>query len=421
VAIYSPSFNLLCDPWLVDGAYDGSWYHFPPLQTRPEDLNDYTHIYISHIHPDHFDVATLKRLPQKAPVIICGFGHPWLKLALEKLGFPVIEVKPGDCFEIAPGTRVWMYESFTNNPLTPDTETPNVIDSAIVVEGDRWAILNANDNMPDAKACRGLRERFGRFDLALLPYCGAGEYPSCFRNLTFEQKLAGEARVINAYLDRFEENVRILQPKMVLPCAGDYIIGGPMVDKNRYLGIPPVKRVVERSTKLGYNTVLPKEGDIVNVELRSVEHTLPAYEGITQDEYEQRIRGIPYWFEQAFAIDPDHQVNLFPLMRAARLRLWEYQDLYDWHQPYRVMIKTEDSHENCFLFDYVAPEILKVSPQDIPDKPYLIIYLSYGKLLALLTRHLNWNSAGIGCHIEFYRDPEYYQPEVFALLPYLQI
>jgi L-ascorbate metabolism protein UlaG (beta-lactamase superfamily) len=55
VAIYTSEFNLLCDPWLVDGAFDGSWYHFPPLKTKPEDLNDYTHIYISHIHPDHFD------------------------------------------------------------------------------------------------------------------------------------------------------------------------------------------------------------------------------------------------------------------------------------------------------------------------------------------------------------------------------
>ena len=421
VSIYAHNFSLLCDPWLVDGAYDGSWYHFPPLQTRPEDLHDYTHIYISHIHPDHFDAQTLKRLPKKAPVVICDFGHPWLKSALEKLGFPVIEVKPGDCFEIAPGTRVWMYDSFTNNPLNPDTETPNVIDSAIVVESDEWAILNANDNMPDEKACSELRQRFGRVDLALLPYCGGGEYPSGFRNLTFEQKLAGAERVTQAYLNRFDDNLRILEPKLVLPFAGGYIIGGRMVEKNRCLGIPPVERAVERASKLGYQAVLPREGDVVDVVHRTMEHTLPAYEGVTQEQYEQHIRRIPYWFDQAFAIGSEQRIDLFPLMRAARQRLWEYQGRFDWHEPCRVMIKTEDSDENCFLFNYADPEILKVSPQATPDKPYVIIYVTYGKLLGLLTRHINWNSAGIGCHIEFYRDPEYYQPEVFALLPYLQI
>jgi hypothetical protein len=107
---------------------------------------------------------------------------------LEKLGFPVIEVEPGHYVEIAAGIRVWMYESFTKNSLVADAQVPNVIDSTIVVENGNWAILNTNDNIPDDTACRQLREQFGKFDLAMLPYSGASEYPSCFQNLTFEEK-----------------------------------------------------------------------------------------------------------------------------------------------------------------------------------------------------------------------------------------
>src|SRR5206468_5563814 len=79
VVIDVPPSRILCDPWLTDGAFDGSWFHFPPLRTTPADLQDITHIYLSHIHPDHFDPVTLRQLP-KVPVILCGSAQPWLRL-----------------------------------------------------------------------------------------------------------------------------------------------------------------------------------------------------------------------------------------------------------------------------------------------------------------------------------------------------
>lgn len=420
VGIFTNQFNVLCDPWLVDGAYDGAWFHFPPLQTKPEELTDFSHIYISHIHPDHFCEATLRRLPKKQPVIICKFKQPWLKQRIERLGFSVIEVEPGASFELVPGIRLWMYESFTHNPLVEDAEVPNVIDSAIVIENGNWAVLNANDNPPDEKACRSLRKQFGNFDLAMLPYSGASEYPSCFRNLSMSEKKAGGDRKIESYLNGLEKSVNILEPKLTLPFAGQYILGGKMVDKNRYLGIPPVGKAVQRVTDLGYRAVEAREGDVIDIDTSEVEHTLPPSTGLSQEEYEQQIQGIPYWVDEAFAMDPDHQADLFPLIQSARRRLWDHQNRLNWHRTYRVLIQAEDSPSNCYLFDYGNQEISKVASSAIPEEPYLIIYVTYAKLLALLTRHMNWNNAGIGCLIDFSRSPEYYQSEVFALLPYFQ-
>lgn len=108
-------------------------------------------------------------------------------------------------------------------------------------------------------------------------------------------------------------------------------------------------------------------------------------------------------------------------MRGARQRLWGYQGKFEWRESYRVMVNVEDSVDNCYIFDYASPDITKSLPHETPDEPYLIIYVTYAMLLALLTRHLNWNNAAIGGHIEFFRVPEYYQPEVFALLPYFYI
>ena len=57
-------FKILTDPWFTEGAYDGSWHQFPKVDpfeyiTKP-DL-----IYVSHIHPDHYDSAFLNELIKK--------------------------------------------------------------------------------------------------------------------------------------------------------------------------------------------------------------------------------------------------------------------------------------------------------------------------------------------------------------------
>ena len=57
--------SILCDPWLVDGEFYGSWCIFPSLTIKPEDFDNVDAIYISHIHPDHFSVKTLKRMNKK--------------------------------------------------------------------------------------------------------------------------------------------------------------------------------------------------------------------------------------------------------------------------------------------------------------------------------------------------------------------
>jgi len=45
--------RIFCDPWLVDGVFEGNWCHYPPLESKIDDFLDVEAIYISHLHPDH--------------------------------------------------------------------------------------------------------------------------------------------------------------------------------------------------------------------------------------------------------------------------------------------------------------------------------------------------------------------------------
>ena len=57
--------KILCDPWFVDGCYYGSWHHYPKFEFNEKEFDDVDYIYISHIHPDHFDIKTLQKLKKK--------------------------------------------------------------------------------------------------------------------------------------------------------------------------------------------------------------------------------------------------------------------------------------------------------------------------------------------------------------------
>ena len=47
--------QILTDPWIENGVFEGSWCHFHKLKTTINDLQNVDAIYVSHIHPDHYD------------------------------------------------------------------------------------------------------------------------------------------------------------------------------------------------------------------------------------------------------------------------------------------------------------------------------------------------------------------------------
>jgi len=57
----TPDITILHDPWFTEGIYDGSWFQFPKIERPLSDIGDCDYIYISHIHPDHYDSDFLKK------------------------------------------------------------------------------------------------------------------------------------------------------------------------------------------------------------------------------------------------------------------------------------------------------------------------------------------------------------------------
>ena len=118
VLIETQDARILCDPWLTDGAYYGSWCNYPPINLDEYDLSNLDYIYISHIHPDHFDPRTMERVNSSTPVLIHNYHQPFLKRNIERIGFNVIELDNGVSFDVSDTTKFTIYAADNCDPLS---------------------------------------------------------------------------------------------------------------------------------------------------------------------------------------------------------------------------------------------------------------------------------------------------------------
>ena len=95
-----------------------------------------------------------------------------------------------------------LYKPFTKH-IYEESLLGNLIDSALVVKEDDIVAINFNDNTPDAKACVELNKKFGTINLALMNYNAAGPYPSCFDNLSENNKKNEHDRILKEILTIF--------------------------------------------------------------------------------------------------------------------------------------------------------------------------------------------------------------------------
>ena len=159
VGIDFGNFKILQDPWLTDGEYYGSWSHYPhfDLNNNLGELNSYDAIYISHIHPDHCSVSTLKALNKNIPIFIHKYHFKFLKFKLEMLGFKVIELENNKRTKLANNVYLNIIAAdncdpklcykFTgcNSLNQSNVNGSQQIDTLSIFDNNKNSILNIND------------------------------------------------------------------------------------------------------------------------------------------------------------------------------------------------------------------------------------------------------------------------------------
>ena len=136
---------LATDPWLVGSVYWRSWWleNYPTAE-EVDWLAKSPRIYVTHEHPDHFHMPSIRRL---------GSGPAYLFPALAESGYLAYMARHGYRADVVPPSR-WQAigegVSILSVPLWND-------DSMLLVDTPSALILNLNDAKPAPPVLRALR------------------------------------------------------------------------------------------------------------------------------------------------------------------------------------------------------------------------------------------------------------------------
>lgn len=399
----SQGFKLLCDPWLTDGAFCGSWYHYPPLITNFDFIKDVDALYISHLHPDHYDEMVLKQFSSynpDIPIIVLDKHPNFLKRKLDNLFKNVYHIKDRETITVGP-MEVTVYAPFTTHPFD-ESVIGNLIDSAIVVESNGKIILNANDNTPDEDAARMLLERHGPFTVVQLKDSLAGAYPSCFLNLSSEEKLSEANILINRQLTAMCKVASILKAEWFQPFAGDYQLGGKLADKNKFLGVAGKRFSAEFIASHGLKPLILSEQSSIDLITQEV---ISAYRKNIPDygEWLDKISKIKF----AYELDPKIEIDrLIPKLFKARDKLRKFQQQYNYYPDLTVSV-------NGFHFS--------LTKEEKATRASIKFTLDNRALARVLDKRYHWNSLEVGCHIEVGRVPNIYDPDLVNAMCFFHV
>ncbi len=194
------------DPWLFDKAFNDSWELFPKPRFDESWYDKITHLWISHEHPDHFHLPTLKSLPtdfkQKVVLLFQDNHCDKMPNSFQKLGFCQINLLKN--------------RKITN--LTATTKVHNCqigqMDSSLAIITPNYTLLNLNDCEVNTKDCKNYVKDLGKIDIVLNQFSMAG-YNG---NLNYQEQLQKDADKI---LQNMLENHRDLKASTTIPFASN--------------------------------------------------------------------------------------------------------------------------------------------------------------------------------------------------------
>lgn len=311
--------SVLCDPWILDGAYYGSWAHYPPLDVEPEDFDDVDYIYISHIHPDHFHPESLERMNRDIPVLIHDYRWDYLRDAVERLGFEAVELPHGERTHLAGDVHINVLAADGCDPELCgnffgcswyDSEAEKTgstqVDSMAVIDDGEHVVVNTNDcPFPIAEpTCRQIISEYGDIDLLCHQYSAAQFYPQAVTNYDHETKIAERDRVIREKHELALKFLDLFEPSYYMPFAGEYVLAGDLAELNEYTANPPREDArdffVEHAGANAGEPVFLNSGE--HIDLRDGSRSAP-FEPVDEEAKQEYLETV--LAERSFAYEED--------------------------------------------------------------------------------------------------------------------
>lgn len=403
------STRILCDPWFNPGAFCGSWALAHPIHRPiPVAFQDFDLLYISHIHPDHFDQIFLRSIDKSIPIIIPN-EQPIsiLKKKLEALGFKkIIPLDNCQTFQYS-DLELTLFTPFLKSRMHADYELPNFLDSALLISDGQSSFLNTNDNYPSIDSIKWIEENYGVPDILSLLYNSAGFYPQSVNNFSVAEKIAEKHKVVERCFQMLLETSMASSSKYIMPFAGDYALTGKLWNLNQFLPVSTPKVASNFLEKKGINTLCLGSGGIFC--LKSDRYLKQGTHYTIEDAMihaESPKWLYPYEIEKQISTN-----DLRKKLPLASKKMEEKQHLLNCFPDWEIELISEDQES-----------IYNIDCSRSTAKNYMQCVLDKRLLNGILDRKYHWDNAQIGCHINFTRSSHpSYSSELHTLLAFIHL
>ncbi len=215
---------LVVDPWIVGSCYWRSWWNLPEPPRQLIEALEPTHVYLTHLHWDHFHGPSLRRFSPETEFIVPTFNNDRMRRDLAYLGFHnVTELEHGGRLDLE-GLSIQSYQ-FLN-------------DSAVVITSGEHTILNANDCKMFGLPLQQVLADHPRIDFVLRSHSNASAYPYCIEDY---ERLCPELRPREAYMDEFAAFARKVGARHAIPFASNHCFLHPETRRFNEIAVKPTE------------------------------------------------------------------------------------------------------------------------------------------------------------------------------------
>jgi len=413
VVTTTPDVSILQDPWFTEGIYDGSWYHFPKVLDPLNSIGNVDLIYVSHIHPDHYDSAFLKTYFKKYGIKKVLIANHLPNHLAGKMRADGIEAKILEEPIVVGNTEIQIIPHLTGSISD--------IDSAIIVrykvKNKIHCVVNANDIIFDEKMRSDLKDAAGDVDILLCGYTGAGPYPQTYFELNDPKLLTEAENKKNAFFERYKTLTNQINAKVNIPFAGKYILGGKLANLNAVRGVADPVEVLT----FDKNAVVLADngGEINTLSLIPSSVRTERYDDVEIQKCVKSISNEKMDYERLIAKEEIYQLPLKRLLVSATRNATSKSEcdedyFFCFELPnsqHAIINANKNSTKNITFTDNAS---------NLPT-PHSLILIDPRYLFGLLTNIYHWNNAEVGSQYNTRRKPNIYNSKAQAFLNYLAI
>jgi UDP-MurNAc hydroxylase len=404
----TPDVRILHDPWFTDGVYHGSWFQFPKLSDPIQAIGDVDAIWISHVHPDHYDALFLKKYFEvygKKEILIADHvpNHLANKMRAEGLACTVL-------------SAARTIGSTTVELIPHATGHSSDLDSAIIVKYDDGArehcVVNANDIIFDADILGKIRFHAPAIDILLCGYTGAGPYPQTYFSADHPELGGAAERKKLSFFERYKKTTQALGAKVNIPFAGKYILGGKLSTLNAHRGVADAVEILA----LDPHAVVLADGggEIDTVALSPNAVRTQPYSAEALNRRLREIGGLKLEYEKLVSEDQVHQLPLKRLLFQASRRAVEKSEFSD---DYLFVVPLPNGERAVINANRAAATPMRIAgPDEALPEPRSELSIDPRLLFGLLTYVYHWNNAEVGSLYMTRRYPDVFQRQVQAFL-----